>query len=121
MERIIKRGEIYYAELNPVVGSEQGGSRPVLIISNDMGNKHSPTVIVAAITSKQTKHKIPTHCYLANVDGMPADSIVLLEQLRTLDKRRLGEKLTQLDKSNMEAIEKSLLISIGASAERRDS
>ena len=121
MERTIKRGEIYYAELNPVVGSEQGGSRPVLIISNDIGNKHSPTVIVAAITSRQMKHRIPTHCYLTNVDDMPADSIVLLEQLRTLDKRRLGEKLTQLDELNMSAIEKSLLISIGIAAERRDS
>lgn len=96
MERTIKRGEIYYAELNPVIGSEQGGNRPVLIISNDIGNKHSPTVIVAAITSKQTKHKIPTHCYLTNVEGMPADSIVLLEQLRTLDKKRLGERLRSL-------------------------
>lgn len=119
MERTIKRGEIYYAELNPVIGSEQGGNRPVLIISNDIGNKHSPTVIVAAITSKQTKHKIPTHCYLTNVEGMPADSIVLLEQLRTLDKKRLGERLTQLNESNMEAIDNSLLISIGASVERR--
>lgn len=121
MERTIKRGEIYYAELNPVVGSEQGGSRPVLIISNDIGNKHSPTVIVAAITSRQTKHRIPTHYYLTNVNEMPADSIVLLEQLRTLDKRRLGELLTRLDKSNMKAIEKPLLISIGVATERRDS
>lgn len=79
MERIIKRGDIYYAELNPVIGSEQGGNRPVLIISNDIGNKHSPTVIIAAITSKQTKSKLPTHFYLSDIEGLPADSIVLLE------------------------------------------
>lgn len=113
MEKTIKRGDIYYAELNPVIGSEQGGTRPVLIISNDIGNKHSPTVIIAAITSKQTKNKLPTHYYLTDVKGLPADSIVLLEQLRTLDKKRLGERLTQLDEPNMEAINKPLLISIG--------
>lgn len=113
MERTIKRGDIYYAELNPVIGSEQGGNRPVLIISNDIGNKHSPTVIIAAITSKQTKSKLPTHFYLSDIEGLPADSIVLLEQIRTIDKRRLKERLTQLDEPNMEAISKPLLISIG--------
>lgn len=113
MERTIKRGDIYYAELNPVIGSEQGGTRPVLIISNDIGNKHSPTVIIAAITSKQTKSKLPTHYYLTGVEGLPADSIVLLEQLRTLDKKRLGERLTRLDEPYMDAIDKPLLTSIG--------
>lgn len=119
MERTIKRGEIYYANLSPVIGSEQGGTRPVLIISNDIGNKHSPTVIIAAITSKQTKHKLPTHYPLNSIKGLPADSIVLLEQIRTLDKKRLGERLTQLDELKMKAINKPLLISIGIPAERR--
>lgn len=119
MERIIKRGDIYYAELNPVIGSEQGGIRPVLIISNNIGNRHSPTVIVAAITSRQTKSKLPTHYYLEGVEGLPDDSIILLEQLRTLDKKRLGERLVRLDEPYMEAINKPLLISIGVSAERR--
>lgn len=119
MKRTIKRGDIYYAELNPVIGSEQGGTRPVLIISNDIGNKYSPTVIIAAITSKQTKSKLPTHFYLSDVEGLPADSMILLEQLRTLDKRRLGERLAQLDEPNMEALNKPLLISIGISPERR--
>lgn len=116
MERNIKRGEIYYAELNPVIGSEQGGTRPVLIISNDIGNRHSPTVIAAAITSKQTKHRLPTHYHLVNVKQMPADSIVLLEQLRTLDKRRLGKRIAQLDESTMAAISKLLLISLGVNS-----
>lgn len=119
MEKTIKRGDIYYAELSPVIGSEQGGTRPVLIISNDIGNKYSPTVIIAAIPSKQTKSKLPTHYYLTGVEGLPADSIVLLEQLRTLDKKRLGERLARLDEPNMEAINKPLLISIGISAEGR--
>lgn len=119
MERTIKRGDIYYAELNPVIGSEQGGTRPVLIISNEIGNKHSPTVIIAAITSKQAKNKLPTHFNLTGVEGLPADSIVLLEQLRTIDKKRLREWLVRLDGPNMEAINKPLLISIGVSAERR--
>lgn len=113
MERIIKRGDIYYAELNPVIGSEQGGIRPVLIISNNIGNRHSPTVIVAAITSRQTKSKLPTHYYLEAVEGLPADSIILLEQLRTLDKKRLGERLARLDTHYMDAINTPLLISIG--------
>ena len=113
MERTIKRGDIYYANLSPVIGSEQGGNRPVLIISNDIGNRHSPTVIVAAITSRQTKSKIPTHFYLGNIEGLPADSIILFEQIRTIDKRRLRERLTQLGELNMEAINTPLLISIG--------
>jgi len=125
MERTIMRGDIYYAELNPVIGSEQGGTRPVLIISNDIGNKHSPTVIIAAITSKQTKSKLPTHYYLTGIEGLPADSIVLLEQLRTLDKKRLGERLARLDDYCMQSINTPLLISIGIQkcqipTERRD-
>ena len=90
MDKTIKRGDIYYADLNPVVGSEQGGTRPVLVISNDIGNKHSPTVIIAAITSRvRKKKKLPTHLYLgANLRGLPANSIILFEQLRTIDKSR---------------------------------
>lgn len=116
MERNIKRGEIYYAELNPVIGSEQGGTRPVLIISNNIGNRHSPTVIAAAITSKQTKHRLPTHYHLPGMEHLPADSIVLLEQLRTLDKRRLGKRIAQLDESTMAAMSKPLLISLGVNS-----
>ena len=90
MERIIKRGDIYYAELNPVIGSEQGGTRPVLIISNDIGNKHSPTVIIAAITSRvHTKAKLPTHIPVSNYEGLDTDSVILLEQIRTIDKNSL--------------------------------
>ena len=113
MDRIIKRGDIYYAELNPVIGSEQGGTRPVLIISNNIGNRYSPTVIIAAITSRQTKSKLPTHYDLNGVSGLPADSIVLLEQIRTIDKKRLKERLARLDSLNMEAIVMPLLISLG--------
>lgn len=113
MERKIKRGDIYYANLNPVIGSEQGGTRPVLIVSNDIGNKYSPTVIIAAITSRQTKSKIPTHLSLSDIEGLPADSIVLLEQIRTIDKQRLKEHLTRLNEHDMEAIDSPLLISIG--------
>ena len=92
MERIIKRGDIYYAELNPIIGSEQGGTRPVLIISNDIGNKHSPTVIIAAITSRvHTKAKLPTHTAVSNYEGLDKDSIILLEQIRTIDKQRLKQ------------------------------
>ena len=113
MERIIKRGDIYYAELNPVIGSEQGGTRPVLIISNDTGNRHSPTVIVAAITSKKSKSDLPTHFYLNGIEELPANSIILLEQIRTIDKKRLREHLTQLNECYMEEITTPLLISIG--------
>lgn len=115
MERTIKRGDIYYADLNPVIGSEQGCTRPVLIISNDTGNRFAPTVIVAAITSRQNKHRLPTHYHLDEVAGLPANSIVLLEQIRTIDKKRLKERLTQLDKPCMDAIDTPLLISIGVS------
>jgi len=111
MERTIKRGDIYYAKLNPVIGSEQGGTRPVLIISNDIGNKHSPTVIVAAITS-QRKPSQPTHVEMMGVQGLEKDSIILLEQIRTLDKTRLSEYQVTLDKQIMQQIDNSLRISL---------
>jgi len=114
MEDLFKRGELYYADLSPVVGSEQGGVRPVLVIQNDVGNKYSPTIIVAAITSKLSKAKIPTHVELSSLDyGLPKDSVVLLEQLRTLDKRRLKEKIGVVDSYKMRVIDNALLISLG--------
>lgn len=115
MENEIKRGELYYADLSPVVGSEQGGVRPVLIIQNDIGNKYSPTVIIAAITSQIYKAKIPTHIELSckEFQGLQKDSVVLLEQLRTLDKRRLKEKIGALTYSKMEKVNNALLISLG--------
>ena len=108
----IKRNEIYYAALNPVVGSEQGGLRPVLILQNDTGNKHSPTTIVAAITSRQNKSKLPTHVNVQAV-GLPKDSIVLLEQIRTIDKSRLTEYVGSLDKQTMESVDRAIVISFG--------
>ena len=113
MDRIIKRGDIYYAELNPVVGSEQGGTRPVLIISNNMGNRHSPTVIIAAITGKtQTKAKLPTHTEVKNFEGLDRDSIVLLEQIRTVDKKRLKQYMGMMPTEAMARVDKALAISI---------
>ena len=113
MDRIIKRGDIYYANLNPVIGSEQGGKRPVLIISNDIGNKHSPTVIVAAITSRvQTKAKLPTHTIVNDFAGLDKDSVILLEQIRTIDKKRLQEYLGTLDGRFLPAVDKALAISV---------
>ncbi|MCL2540286.1 MAG: type II toxin-antitoxin system PemK/MazF family toxin [Firmicutes bacterium] len=110
----IKRGELYYADLSPVVGSEQGGVRPVLIIQNDVGNKFSPTVIAAAVTSQLAKAKIPTHIELSAVTyGLEKDSVVLLEQVRTLDKRRLNERIGELDKLTMDKVNKALLLSLG--------
>ena len=110
----IKRGEIYYADLSPVVGSEQGGIRPVLIIQNNVGNKYSPTVIVSAITSQINKAKIPTHIELdATVYSLPKDSVILLEQIRTIDKRRLQEKITTLDDNKMKQVNRAILISLG--------
>ena len=110
----IKRGEIYYADLSPVVGSEQGGVRPVLVIQNDIGNKYSPTVIVAAITSQLSKAKIPTHVELsASEYNLPKDSVVLLEQIRTIDKRRLRENLSTLDALKMKQVNLAMLISLG--------
>lgn len=109
---IIKRGDIFYADLRPVIGSEQGGVRPVLIIQNDTGNKHSPTVICAAITSKMNKAKLPTHVEInAERYGIVKDSVILLEQVRTIDKSRLKEKVCHLDQDIMEKIDKALLIS----------
>lgn len=110
----VKRGEIYYADLSPVVGSEQGGIRPVLIVQNDVGNKHSPTVIAAAITSKQEKSKLPTHISVhATECGLAKDSVVLLEQVRTLDKRRLKERMGELDQGSMALVNDALQVSLG--------
>ena len=110
----VKRGEVYYADLSPVVGSEQGGVRPVLIIQNDVGNKYSPTVIVSAITSQLGKAKLPTHIELpAERYNLPKNSVALLEQIRTLDKRRLQEKITTLSPDKMREVNKALLISLG--------
>ncbi len=110
----VKRGDIYYADLSPVVGSEQGGMRPVLIIQNDIGNRYSPTVIAAAITSRMSKTKLPTHIdiYAARA-GLSRDSVVLLEQIRTLDKRRLGEKMGHLDDAMMDQINTAIAVSFG--------
>ena len=114
MDDQIRRGEIYYADLSPVVGSEQGGVRPVLIIQNDVGNKYSPTVIVSAITSQLGKAKLPTHIELpADKYNLPKNSVALLEQIRTLDKRRLQEKVTTLSPEKMREVNKALLISLG--------
>lgn len=111
---IIKRGDIYYADLSPVVGSEQGGVRPVLIIQNDIGNKYSPTVIATAITSQINKAKMPTHIELdANEYGLSKDSVVLAEQIRTIDKRRLKEKIGHLDDELMIRVNEALEISFG--------
>jgi len=110
----IKRGEIYYADLSPVVGSEQGGIRPVLIIQNDVGNRYSPTVIAAAITSQRDKTKLPTHISVTGCDcGLAKDSIVLLEQVRTIDKKRLKEKMGTLDGDSMGMVDKALSVSFG--------
>lgn len=108
----IKRGDIFYADLSPAVGSEQGGIRPVLIIQNDIGNKYAPTVIAAAITSQINKSKLPTHVEVA-YDGLPKDSIVLLEQLRTLDKKRLRDKVGTLSIECMIQVNNALCISMG--------
>ena len=111
---MIKRGELYYADLSPVVGSEQGGVRPVLVVQNDVGNRYSPTVIAAAITSQINKAKLPTHIELSAVDyGLSKDSVVLLEQIRTLDKKRLKERIGELPLSTMERVNTALLISLG--------
>ena len=113
-EETVKRGDIFYADLSPVVGSEQGGTRPVLIVQNDTGNRHSPTVIAAAITSQQSKAKLPTHIPLhADTSGLSKDSVVLLEQVRTIDKQRLKEKMGELDKSTMYGINQALSVSFG--------
>ncbi|MBQ5445866.1 MAG: type II toxin-antitoxin system PemK/MazF family toxin [Lachnospiraceae bacterium] len=110
---IVKRGDIYYADLRPVVGSEQGGIRPVLIIQNDVGNRHSPTVICAAITSKMNKAKLPTHVELdSRIYDLVKDSVILLEQLRTIDKKRLKDKVCHLDDSILKKVDTALLVSL---------
>lgn len=110
----IKRGELYYADLSPVVGSEQGGVRPVLVVQNDVGNKYSPTVIAAAVTSKINKAKLPTHIELpSDTYGLQKDSVILLEQIRTLDKRRLKERIGELPVATMSRVDRAILISLG--------
>ena len=117
----VKRGDIFYADLSPVVGSEQGGLRPVLIVQNDVGNKYSPTVIAAAITSKQDKAKLPTHIDIfAEEFGLSKNSVVLLEQIRTLDKRRLREKMGHLDEILMQKVNDAITISFGLSTEQSE-
>ena len=112
----VKRGDIYYADLSPVVGSEQGGLRPVLIIQNDIGNRYSPTVIAAAITSRMSKTKLPTHIDIyAERAGLAKDSVILLEQIRTLDKRRLKEKMGHLDERLMDQVNTAIAVSFGLS------
>ena len=114
MSNGIRRGDIYYADLSPVVGSEQGGMRPVLIVQNDTGNKHSPTVIAAAITSQTSKARLPTHIELeAKSYGLTRDSVVLLEQIRTIDKRRLKERMGKLDTSLMNQVNSAIAVSFG--------
>jgi len=115
----VKRGDIYYADLSPVVGSEQGGVRPVLIVQNDTGNRHSPTVIVAAITSQMGKAKLPTHIELAAQSyGLPKDSVILLEQIRTLDKRRLRERMGRVEGDIMEQVDAAIAVSFGLQRNR---
>ena len=110
----IKRGDIYYADLSPVIGSEQGGLRPVLIVQNDVGNRHSPTVIAAAITSRMTKSKLPTHIDVPGVSaGLAKDSVILLEQIRTIDKQRLKEKMGHLDENTMRTVNNAISVSFG--------
>ncbi len=114
----VKRGDIFYADLSPVVGSEQGGLRPVLIIQNDVGNRYSPTVIAAAITSRMGKARLPTHIDItAGKVGLSRDSVVLLEQIRTLDKKRLKEKMGHLDESAMSAVNTAIAVSFGLHAD----
>lgn len=111
---IVKKGDIFFADLSPVIGSEQGGVRPVLVVQNDVGNKYSPTIIVAAVTSQINKAKLPTHVEIKSKEhGLNKDSVILLEQLRTIDKRRLKEKIGHADAEVMEETEKALTISLG--------
>jgi mRNA interferase MazF len=111
---IVKRGDVYFADLSPVVGSEQGGVRPVLVIQNDIGNRFSPTVIVAAITAQIQKAKLPTHVEIdAKRYGFERDSVILLEQIRTIDKQRLTDKITHLDDEMMEKVDEALQVSLG--------
>ena len=110
----VKRGDIYFADLSPVIGSEQGGVRPVLVVQNNVGNKYSPTIIIAAITSQINKARLPTHVEINAPDfGLPKDSVVLLEQIRTIDKKRLREKIGKFDEDMMKIVDEALKISIG--------
>lgn len=114
MDTNVKRGDIFYADLSPVVGSEQGGTRPVLIVQNDTGNRHSPTVIAAAITSQTGKAKLPTHINLPGSDvGLTKDSVVLLEQIRTIDKKRLREHMGSLNEKLMNQVDAAIAVSFG--------
>ncbi|WP_186564680.1 type II toxin-antitoxin system PemK/MazF family toxin [Lawsonibacter celer] len=114
VDNSVKRGDIFYADLSPVVGSEQGGVRPVLIVQNDTGNRHSPTVIAAAITSQTGKARLPTHIELsARTYGLPKDSVILLEQIRTLDKKRLREHMGRLDEPLMQKVDSAIAVSFG--------
>lgn len=111
---MIKRGELYYADLSPVVGSEQGGIRPVLVVQNDVGNKYSPTIIAAAVTSRINKAKLPTHIELgAKEYGLPKDSVILLEQIRTLDKCRLKDRIGEIPGDVMTKVNRALMVSLG--------
>ena len=113
---VIRRGDVFYADLRPVVGSEQGGVRPVVIVQNDVGNRHSPTVICAAITSRLNKAKLPTHVEVSTMQcNMVKDSVILLEQLRTIDKKRLKDKICHIDGVLLDEINKALLVSLGLS------
>ncbi len=114
MAQVVKRGDIYYADLSPVIGSEQGGIRPVLIIQNDIGNKYSPTVIVTAITSQINKAKLPTHVEISSEEyGLNKDSVILLEQIRTIDKRRLKDRIGHINEELMVQVDQALTISLG--------
>ncbi len=113
---MVKRGDLYYADLSPVIGSEQGGVRPVIVIQNDVGNKYSPTIIIAAVTSQINKAKLPTHIEIkAHNFGLTKDSVVLLEQVRTIDKKRLKEKIGHFNDEAMEKIDSALKTSLGLS------
>lgn len=117
---IVKRGDVYFADLSPVVGSEQGGVRPVLIIQNDIGNRFSPTVVVAAITAQIQKAKLPTHVEIdAKKYGFDRDSVILLEQIRTIDKQRLTDKITHLDEDMMNSVNEAIQISLGLVGDRK--
>jgi mRNA interferase MazF len=119
MDTNVKRGDIFYADLSPVVGSEQGGTRPVLIVQNDTGNRHSPTVIAAAITSQTGKARLPTHINIAGGSvGLSKDSVILMEQIRTIDKRRLREHMGRLDEKQMALVDNAIAVSFGLSDDR---
>ena len=119
MESTVKRGDIFYADLSPVVGSEQGGTRPVLIVQNDTGNRHSPTVIAAAITSQTGKARLPTHINIAGGSvGLSKDSVILLEQIRTIDKKRLREHMGRLDEQHMLLVDEAIAVSFGLNDNR---